>query len=151
MGKTMRDFLSFLVDMESHERIDRLKRKAVSILQAISQASTFMEHYISKRFIGALNRPCNKSYPYLSMDVEQFFNSQFQKSTLINLKNTFATLKADLLGDMTLQILIDVYDSRKSQKEWEIHTNRKHLLSLSTVTSGLVYRRHSQKGAQRWT
>ena len=53
LGKTMHDFLSFLVDMESHERIDRLKRKALSILQAISQASTFMEHHISKRFVGA--------------------------------------------------------------------------------------------------
>ena len=122
----MRDFLSFLVDMESHERIDRLKRKAVSILQAISQTSTFMEHYISKHFVGMFNCLCKKSHTYLGTDVEQFFNAQFQRSTLIKFKNTFATLKADLLGDMTLQILIDVYDFHKFQKEWEIHANRKH-------------------------
>jgi hypothetical protein len=52
LGATMHSFLSFLIDMESSERIDRLKRKAVSILQVISQTSTFMEHYITKRFVG---------------------------------------------------------------------------------------------------
>src|ERR1700675_4358974 len=80
-----------------------------------------------------------KSHTYLCTDVEQVFNAQFQRSTLIKFKNTFATLKADLLGDMTLQILIDVYDFHKFQKEWEIHANRKHLgLLLSTVTSEFV-------------
>jgi hypothetical protein len=52
LGATMHGFLSFLLDMESSERIDRLKRKAVSILQMISQTSMFMEHYITKRFVG---------------------------------------------------------------------------------------------------
>ena len=55
LGKTMLDFLSFLVVMEPLERTVRLKRKAVSILQAISQVSAFMEHYISKNYVGAFN------------------------------------------------------------------------------------------------
>jgi hypothetical protein len=58
------------------------------------------------------------------MDAEQFLNAQFQRVTLTGLKDTFAKLKADLLGDMTLQILIDVYDIHKLQKESNV--NRKH-------------------------
>jgi hypothetical protein len=58
LGATMHDSLSFLIDMESTERIDRLKRKAMSILQAISQTSTFMEHYITKRFVGEFDYLC---------------------------------------------------------------------------------------------
>jgi hypothetical protein len=58
------------------------------------------------------------------MDTEQFFTAQFQRTRLTSFKNTFAQLKADLLGDMTLQILIDVYDIHKLQKESDV--NRKH-------------------------
>jgi hypothetical protein len=52
LGATMRDFLSFLIETESRERIDRLRRKALSILQAISQASSFVDNYITKCFAG---------------------------------------------------------------------------------------------------
>jgi hypothetical protein len=58
------------------------------------------------------------------MDADQFFTAQFRRARLTNFKKTFAQLKADLLGDMTLQILIDVYDIHKLQKESDV--NRKH-------------------------
>jgi hypothetical protein len=65
-----------------------------------------------------------RSHVYLIVGAEQFSNAQFQRATLTGFKDTFAKLKADLLGDMTLQILIDVYDIHKLQQESDV--NRKH-------------------------
>jgi hypothetical protein len=62
-----------------------------------------------------------RSHAYLIINAEQFFTAQFQRAKLTSFKNTFAQLKVDLLGDMTLQILINVYDIHKLQKESNVN------------------------------
>jgi hypothetical protein len=87
LGATMHDFLSFLIAMESTKRIDRLKRKAMSILQAISQTSTFI---ISQNVSSVSLIIYARRHAYLIMDADQFFTAQFQRARLTNFKNTFA-------------------------------------------------------------
>jgi len=49
----------------------------------------------------------------------QFFDAQFRRAKLTAFRDTFSKLKTDFLGDMTLQIFVDVYDIHKIQKEYE--------------------------------
>jgi hypothetical protein len=48
LSADMCDLLSFLVENESHKKLALLKNTTVSTLNAISQASAFIENYLRR-------------------------------------------------------------------------------------------------------
>jgi hypothetical protein len=52
LSADMSDLLSFLVENESREKLTLLKNTTVSILNAISQASAFMQNYLCRNATG---------------------------------------------------------------------------------------------------